>query len=415
MFKRCSSGHCDKVLELHSREMACPDCGDLLELVVEPLAYEPAALIKLWRDRRTSDDPRDLSGVWRFREVLPEYGSADAVVTMAEGNCPLVKGIQSVDWAGAKNVRFKHLGWNPTACFKDLGMTVGVTEAKHVGAKIVGCASTGNTSGSMAAYAARAGIKARVYLPAGAVSMAKLAQSLDYGAEVVQIEGNFDHALDDMLNGTDPELYFLNSINPYRIEGQKTVMYELMEQCGWNPPDYVVVPGGNLGNSSAFGKALMEMKRFGFVTKVPRLVVVQAAGANPLARAWREGADKVEPVTDPHTDATAIRIGAPKSWKKAMRGIKFSQGTVTDVPDVEIGEAKAVIGRDGIGCEPASAATLAGIRRLVNEGVLDKDADIIAILTGHVLKDTDYIVKHQKVKVEHAPANKHVAVDCCVH
>jgi threonine synthase len=414
MFKRCSSGNCDKVLDLHSREMACPDCGDLLELVVDWPSSSPAELKKLWRERRLSDDPRDLSGVWRFREVLPEY-PAHEVVTMAEGNCPLVRGHKSGDFAGVKNLRFKHLGWNPTACFKDLGMTVGVTEANHVGATVVGCASTGNTSGSMAAYAARAGIKARVFLPAGAVSMAKLAQSLDYGAEVVQIEGNFDNALDELLNGGDPELYFLNSINPYRIEGQKTVMYELMEQCGWNPPDYVVVPGGNLGNSSAFGKALMEMKQVGLIDKVPHLAVIQAAGANPLARAWREGADKVEPVTDPHTDATAIRIGAPKSWKKAIRGIKFSQGTVTDVSDAEIGEAKAVIGRDGVGCEPASAATLAGIRRLVNEGWLDRDADIVAILTGHVLKDTDYIVKRHNVKREESAAHKDYAIDCCVH
>ena len=414
MYKRCSSGNCDKSLELHSREMACPDCGDLLELVIEPLAQQPKDLKKMWRERRTSYDPRDLSGVWRFREVLPQY-AADEVVTMSEGNCPLVKGIQSADWAAVKNLRFKHLGWNPTACFKDLGMTTGVTEAKHVGVKIVGCASTGNTSGSMAAYAARAGIKARVYLPAGAISMAKLAQSLDYGAEVVQIEGNFDHALDQMLNGSDPELYFLNSINPYRIEGQKTVMYELMEQCGWNPPDYVVVPGGNLGNSSAFGKALMEMKSFGFIDKFPKLVVVQAAGANPFARAWKAGAAEVHPVTDPHTDATAIRIGAPKSWKKAMRGVKFSGGTVTDVPDVEIGDAKAVIGRDGIGCEPASAASLAGVRKLVDEGFIDKDADIVAILTGHVLKDTDYIVKRHNVKFDRAAAHKEFAIDCCVH
>lgn len=415
MFKRCSSGNCDAVLELHSREMACPQCGDLLELVVEPLDREPQELKKLWRERRFSDDPRDLSGVWRFREVLPEYGSAEAVVTMAEGNCPLVAGLKSAEWAGVKHLRFKHLGWNPTACFKDLGMTVGVTEAKHVGAKIVGCASTGNTSGSMAAYAARAGIKARVYLPAGAVSMAKLAQSLDYGAEVVQIEGNFDHALDDMLNSTDPELYFLNSINPYRIEGQKTVMYELMEQCGWNPPDVVVVPGGNLGNSSAFGKALMEMKHFGFIDKVPQLVVVQAEGANPFARAWKAGTSEVSPVVEPHTEATAIRIGAPKSWKKAMRGVKFSNGTVTDVPDSEIGQAKEVIGRDGIGCEPASAASLAGIRRLIAEGFLRQDADIIAVLTGHVLKDTDYIVRHHDVKIEHTAAHREFAIDCCVH
>jgi threonine synthase len=410
MFLRCSSGQCDTVLDLHGGALACPRCGDLLEIVCEPEPFEPQALKQSWRQRRCSDDPQDRSGVWRFREFLPHYPSADSVVSMEEGNTPLVRGIKSATWAGVSNLRFKHLGWNPTGCFKDLGMTVGVTEAKYVGARIVGCASTGNTAGSMAAYAARAGITARVYLPAGAVSLAKLSQSLDYGAEIVEIDGNFDHALDTLLKGAEPDLYFLNSINPFRVEGQKTVIFEIMEQCLWEPPDYIVLPGGNLGNSAAFGKALEELKAFGLIEKVPRMVVVQAEGANPFARAWKAGAATVEPMAKPETEATAIRIGAPRSWKKALRAIRFSAGTVLDVSDAEIAEAKSVIGRDGIGCEPASATTLAGIRKLVQQGWMDADATIVAVLTGHVLKDSDYIIRAWR-----ASRHENLAIDCCVH
>ena len=274
-------------------------------------------------------------------------------------------------------------------------MTAGMTEAKFIGAKAVACASTGNTAASLAAYAARAGLAARVYLPAGQASSNKLAQALDAGAEIVQIEGSFDDALSTLLNRSDPDLYFLNSINPFRVEGQKTAMFELMEQFGWHPPDYLVVPGGNLGNSSAFGKAFRELKENGFIERVPRIVIVQAEGANPLARMWNSGAKVLQAVEKPETVATAIRIGNPRSWKKALTGVALSGGLVMDVTDEEIGAAKAIIGRDGIGCEPASATTLAGIRKLIRSGQLDRDATIAAVLTGHVLKDTDYIIKAQ--------------------
>jgi threonine synthase len=384
---------CGTTYELHERMLACSRCGDLLEIVVQ-VDRSPAELKRIWRERRMSNAACDRSGVWRFREFLP--GNYEEVVTMAEGNTPLVRAHRSAAWAGLRNLQYKHLGWNPTACFKDLGMTVGVTEAKYVGAKIVACASTGNTSGSMAAYAAYAGIVARVYLPAGMVSMAKVAQSIDYGAELVEIEGNFDQALATMLAEKDSRIYFLNSINPFRIEGQKTVIFEMMEQLEWQPPDYIVCPGGNLGNSSAFGKALEELKAHGLIEKVPRLVVVQAAGANPLYRTWRDGLAELQPVTDPQTVATAIRIGNPKSWKKALRGLRFSNGMVLDVTDEEIGEAKEMIGRDGIGCEPASATTLAGLRKLAAQKAIAPDATVVAILTGHVLKDPDYILKRHR-------------------
>jgi threonine synthase len=392
MYLRCIDERCATKLELHQRALACPRCNGLLEVAAGPLMFSPQVLKDLWWNRRCSRDPRDRSGVWRFREFLPEYAPRE-IVTMGEGNVPLVAGIKSAGWAGLSDIRFKHLGWNPTACFKDLGMTVGVTEARFQGARTVACASTGNTAGSMAAYAARAGITARVYLPSGAVSPNKVAQALDYGAEIVEVEGSFDQALETVLHESGPEIYFLNSINPFRLEGQKTVMFELLEELGWNPPDYIVVPGGNLGNTSAFGKALYELKTAGLIDKVPRLVVVQAEGANPLVRTWRAGSDELQVVKEPRTAATAIRIGAPVSWKKALKALRFTNGLAIDVTDDEIAEAKSVIGRDGIGCEPASATTLAGARKLVRDGTISRDASVVAILTGHVLKDTDYITK----------------------
>jgi threonine synthase len=395
MHLRCCNEQCSATLDLHDRALACPRCGELLEVVVGPLKADADSLKKLWRERRASHAPWNASGVWRFREFLPDYGE-EGIVTLCEGNTPLILGKQTAQWAGVRNVSFKHLGWNPTGSFKDLGMTVGMTEARHLGAKAVACASTGNTSASLAAYAARAGVKAKVYLPVGKLSLNKLAQSLDFGAEVVQVEGSFDKALDTMLESGGGELYFLNSINPFRIEGQKTAMFELMEQLDWNVPDYVVVPGGNLGNSSAFGKAFDEMIEAGLIERRPKLVVVQAAGAAPFSHMWSSGASELEPVEHPETIATAIRIGNPRSWRKSLRGVKNTGGLVMDVTDEQLGDAKGMIGRDGIGCEPASATTLAGVRKLVAEGKLDREARIVCILTGHGLKDTNYIIQaHQ--------------------
>ena len=391
---QCSARRCGTTLDAHDRALACPRCGDLLEVAVEPGHLEPADLKSLWRERRSSWEPQDASGVWRFREVLPAYDSE--IVTLGEGNVPLVRARKAAQWAGVRHLQFKHLGWNPTGSFKDLGMTAGMTEARFLGARTVACASTGNTAAALAAYAARGGMAARVYLPAGQASANKLAQALDYGAEVVQIAGSFDDALNELLALADRDLYFLNSINPFRIEGQKTAMYELMEQFAWQPPDVLVVPGGNLGNSSAFGKAFMEMKRFGLIERVPRMVIVQAEGANPLARLWRSQGMELEAVPEPETVATAIRIGNPRSWRKALEAIEFTGGLVMDVTDEELGEAKEAIGRDGIGCEPASATTLAGIRKLIQSGELHPEATMAAVLTGHVLKDTDYIIKRQE-------------------
>jgi len=392
---RCSAPECGITLELHARALACPRCGDLLEVAIDAVESDPQDLKKLWIERRSSYDRLDASGVWRFREFLPRY-DAGQVVTMPEGNVPLIRAQRAAEWAGLRNLWFKHLGWNPTGSFKDLGMTAGMTEAKFAGAGMVACASTGNTAASLAAYAARAGLIARVYLPAGQASANKLAQAIDFGAEVIEIEGSFDDALEILLDSRDPDLYFLNSINPFRIEGQKTAMFELLEQFKWEIPDYVVVPGGNLGNSSAFGKAFKELKSFGLIDRLPRMVIVQAAGANPLARLWRSDSRQFEAVKYPETIATAIRIGNPRSWKKALRAIELTDGMAIDVTDEEIGEAKETIGRDGIGCEPASATTLAGLRKLVAAGIVDRDAVVAAVLTGHALKDTEYIIRSRK-------------------
>lgn len=389
---RCNAPACGTTLELHARELACPNCGDLLEVVIDTPQCPSSRLKQIWRERRASYAPLDQSGVWRFRELLPFAYDEPEVVTLCEGNVPLVRAHKSANWAGARDLSFKHLGWNPTGSFKDLGMTAAVTEAKFTGAIAVACASTGNTAASLAAYAARGGISARVYLPAGQASPNKLAQALDFGAEVVQIDGSFDDALETLLAEANSTVQFLNSINPFRIEGQKTAMIELLEQLQWRVPEFLVVPGGNLGNSSSFGKAFRELKEFGFIDRAPRIVIVQAAGANPLAHMWSASASELKPLRHPETVATAIRIGNPRSWRKALQAIHYTDGMVIDVTDEEIGEAKSIIGRDGIGCEPASATTLAGIRKLISHGKLHADAEIVAILTGHALKDTDYII-----------------------
>jgi threonine synthase len=374
------------------RGYLCPTCGNLLEAVTDPGPATPEQLKKLWRERRASNGKLDASGVWRFREFLPEVAEDD-VVTLFEGNVPLLPGQKTAEYAGMEHLWFKHLGWNPTGSFKDLGMTMAVTEARRQGASMVACASTGNTAASMAAYAARANLRARVYLPRGGASMPKLAQALDFGAEIQYVEGNFDDALRQLIGELDAGLYFLNSINPFRVEGQKTAIFNLLDQMDWNAPDFIVLPGGNLGNSAAFGKAIQELAEFGLLPRVPRMVVVQARGSNALVRTVRAGGQALEAVPDPQTMATAIRIGEPKSWKKAVKALRFTGGLVIDVDDDEIIAAKQMLGRDGIGSEPASATTLAGIRNLVADGTIGRDARVVAFLTGHALKDTDAILR----------------------
>jgi threonine synthase len=286
---------------------------------------------------------------------------------------------------------------NPTGSFKDTGMTVAASFARQAGYHWVACASTGNTSASMAAYAARGGLHSLVLIPDGKISWGKLSQSLDYGAITCQLKTDFDGCV-RVLNEVVERMpvYLLNSVNPYRVEGQKTAAFELLEQFNWQPPDHVIVPGGNLANSSAIGKALREMKQLGLISRLPKISVVQAEGANPLVRSMREnGGEKLIPV-HAETMATAIRIGNPASWKKALRVIRESEGTVEQVSEIEIALAKAEIGAEGVGCEPASAVTLAGLKKLVKEGFVKPNETVVLILTGHVLKDADFTLKFHR-------------------
>jgi threonine synthase len=398
-FLRCIS--CQTEFPTSSQIYTCSKCDGLLDVVYDVNEFRVENLTALWDQRRASSKAIDQSGVWRFRELLPEADESQ-IVTMIEGNAQIFDAPRSADYAGIDRLAFKHLGMNPTGSFKDLGMTTGITQARRMGAKSVACASTGNTSASMAAYAARAGIKAFVFIPSGQISLGKLSQALDYGAVLIQIEGDFDDAMRLVreVAGNSP-LYLLNSVNPFRLEGQKTIAFEMLQQRGWRAPDRLVVPGGNLGNSSAIAKGFHELLERGVIGKMPKLTIVQAEGANPLYRLWVKYMDsrtdtdlRIEPVERASTLATAIKIGSPVSWPKAVRALQWSGGEVEQVSEQEIADAKAVIGRDGIGCEPASAVTLAGIRKLVLAGAIKRDEDIVAILTGHVLKDPDYTVNY---------------------
>ena len=294
----------------------------------------------------------------------------------------------------------KHLGMNPTGSFKDGGMTVAVTHARALGAPIVACASTGNTSASMAAYAARAGLRSLVLVPAGKTSSSKLAQALDFGAIVCEVRTDFDgcvRLLSEVARRAGA--YVVNSVNPLRLEGQKTVAFEILEAFDWNAPDHVIVPGGNLANASALGKGFLEMREQGFAASVPKISIVQAAGANPLVRSLRASQGRELQPVQAETLATAIRIGNPASWKKAVRVLERTGGACLDVSDREIAAAKAEIGREGIGCEPASAAALAGARLLARQGFIHPGERTVIVLTGHALKDPEFVLKYHAGKL----------------
>ena len=372
----------------------CPKCGGLLEAKYD--AIDPAPLKQIFRQRRLDNTPLEQSGVWRYRELFPFLEDLAHVITLREGNTPLLPALKAAQYAGLKSVTFKHQGFNPTGSFKDNGMTAGAAQARRLGMKRVACVSTGNTSASMAAYASAGGLDPLIFIPHGNISYGKLAQALEYGAKTFQVEANFDQIL--ALVRTLAErlgIYLLNSINPFRIEGQKSIVIEMMDQRDWRVPDWIVLPGGNLGNVSAFGKGLREMHELGLIDKLPRLGVVQAEGSSPFYQYMRlRGANPFQPENHPETLATAIKIGDPVSWPKAHFEIETSKGSVEKVTEQEIADAKAIIGQCGIGCEPASAASLAGIRKFTAAGVIDRDADVVAILTGNVLKDPDYIYRY---------------------
>ena len=355
-----------------------------------------AALRHLWAERRDSTLPIDQSGVWRYRELLPILQNDEHAVTLREGNTPLYDLPRCGKLLGLDFLLAKHQGMNPTGSFKDTGMTAALSVAAERGYGWVACASTGNTSAAMAAYAARAGLRSIVFIPEGKIAWGKLSQSMDYGALTVQLKTDFDGCVKILAELVRRQpIYLLNSVNPYRLEGQKTPAIEICEQLDWQVPDHVIVPGGNLANGSALGKGFAELKHLGFIQRVPKISVIQAMGANPLFE-WFTNAEKMlRPVTA-DTRATAIRIGNPASWRKAARVIEATGGWCEQVSEQEIALAKAQIGAEGIGCEPASAVTLAGAKKLVAMGKIEPSERVVLILTGHTLKDPEYTIDFHK-------------------
>jgi threonine synthase len=381
-------------------DFRCSQCGDLFEVEYPgwmqrkgPDRPNPGALKWLWRERRCSAEALDHSGVWRFRELLPILENFGNAVTLREGNTPLYHLPRAAKALGIDQLYAKHQGMNPTGSFKDTGMTTALSVARERGFEWVACASTGNTSAAMAAYAARAGLRSLVVIPEGKIAWGKLAQAMDYGAVTCQVKADFDGCVRVLTTVVkEAHIYLLNSVNPYRLEGQKTPALEIAEYFDWNVPDHLIVPGGNLANSSALGKGFREMRELGLVARVPRISVIQAEGANPLVRslAANHGAS-LEPV-EAHTRATAIRIGNPASWRKAARVIEETGGWCLDVSEAEIAIAKAEIGAEGLGCEPASAVTLAGLKKLRAQGKVAGSDTVVLLLTGHTLKDADYTI-----------------------
>ncbi len=421
-FQRCIHPDCVATYGVDEVHVSCPKCGSLLDV-----AYDWERLAKpkwrhfeyRWMTKGDGDEGHlDFSGVWRFRELLPFYRKESEVVTIGEGRTNLQDAFRVAKQIGFKpgKLFLQYEGLNPTGSFKDNGMTAAFTHARMVGASRVACASTGNTSASLAMYADVSGMKGVVFIGSGKIAYGKLSQALDYGALTLQINGDFDACLNRVkqIATQVPELgiYLMNSVNPFRLEGQKAIMYRVLEARDWKVPDWIIVPGGNLGNCSAFGKAFMELKELGLVDRVPRLAVIQASGANPLytlyekrGLRWNGGrwdesklknlyAEYDAKGIKAHTIASAIEIGRPVNLAKALRALDFMNGVVREVDDETIQEHKALVGRYGFGCEPASAASVAGAHMLRKEGVIGADEEVVCILTGHQLKDPDATVHY---------------------
>ncbi len=388
---RCAS--CGATLDDRTARATCPNCGGLLAVEHVAPRSTGAALRALFDERLGAASYRGLaaerSGVWRFRELVLPAARPEEIVSHPEGNTPLVARDAVASFAGVNGLRLKHEGHNPSASFKDRGMTAALTQARRIGARAVACASTGNTSASLAAYAAQAEIPAFVLVPEGRVSTGKLAQTLAYGAHMIRLRGDFDDCLELAREASERlGVYLVNSLNPFRVEGQKTIVLELLQQLGWESPDWIALPAGNLGNTAAFGKALREAHALGLIDRVPRLLAVQAAGAAPFAAGFSDDFATRRRVRA-ETAATAIRIGDPASWDRAVEAIRFTQGHVVAVSDAEIFAAKRVVDSCGVGCEPASAASVAGVRTLVERGIIGREERVVSVLTGHLLKDPD--------------------------
>ncbi len=372
--------NCGKRLDLSEIMYFCPSCGDPLSIL-----YGREELVEGARKGFSG------RGVWRYSSFFP-FDEGVERVSIDEGGTPLHRSSYLAKELGLSFLGLKNEGLNPTASFKDRGMTVATTRARQIGVKIVACASTGNTAASCAAYAARAGMTCAVVVPEGQIASGKLAQSIAHGAKVIKVQGNFDDALSTLIKlcGYNKKVYLMNSVNPFRLEGQKTIGFEIWEQMGGEMPDWIAIPVGNAGNITALWKGLKELRNSGLVSRLPRLLGVQAEGASPLANAFASGKEEITPLESPRTVATAIKIGKPASWRRALRAARESNGMIIKVGDDEITEAqKDLARREGLFVEPASASSIAGLRRALNEGLVERGTKAVAILTGHGLKDPD--------------------------
>ena len=420
-FQQCISNSCRSTFGIEEIHVSCPKCGSLLDINYDWAALKPPTTLahfeKRWATKGTEIEGKlDFSGVWRFRELMPFFRTEADIVTIGEGRTVL----QTADLLGKHvgmnpgHLQLQYEGLNPSGSFKDNGMTAAFTHARIVGAHKVACASTGNTSASLAMFASMSQMQGVVFIGSGKISFGKLSQALDYGALTLQIKGDFDACLKRVRQiATDvPKvgIYLMNSVNPFRLEGQKSIMYRILEARGWNPPDWIIVPGGNLGNCSAFGKAFMELKQLGLIEKVPRLCVVNAHGANTLFELvnhhglkWNGGNYDQQVVNDyyakmehehrhAHTIASAIEIGRPVNLPKALRALDVMNGVVVQADDDDIREHRAAVARWGFGCEPASAASVAGLSQLLKNGTISPSDDVVCILTGHELKDPNETV-----------------------
>ncbi|MBX9788488.1 MAG: threonine synthase [Pirellulales bacterium] len=415
-FQRCISPVCGATYGVDEVLTACSQCGGLLDVAYDWDRTPPPASLREFEQKWTRRwDPLCLSGVWRFRELLP-FARPEQIVTIGEGQTLLQVADQVARFVGLDQGRLhlQYEGLNPSGSFKDNGMSAAFTHARGIGAKRAACASTGNTSASLALYCSVTQLaKAIVFIGSGKISFGKLSQALDYGALTVQIAGDFDDAMLRVQQvARELGIYLVNSVNPFRLEGQKTIMYRVLEALRWEVPDWIVVPGGNLGNSSAFGKAFAELRELGLIDRVPRLAVINAAGANTLFELferrglrWNKG-QFAEPVIDDYynqltaterraaTIASAIEINRPVNLTKCLRALDICDGVVREVSDQEILDAKAQVGAGGLGCEPASAASVAGAKLLRSQGVIAPDERVVCILTGHQLKDPDATVAY---------------------
>ncbi|MCB9951508.1 MAG: threonine synthase [Planctomycetaceae bacterium] len=405
----------------------CPETGDLLDICYDwnkvPVPSSLREFEARWGTRR---NPLDFSGVWRFRELLP-FAPEDQVVTIGEGQTILQQANDVAKYVGVDsgNLYLQYEGLNPSGSFKDNGMTAATTHARMVGAKVAACASTGNTSASLAIYASTTGLlRVVVFVGSGKIAYGKLSQALDYGALTLQIEGDFDDALKQVVDVCrEANIYLCNSVNPFRLEGQKSIMYRVLEGLNWEVPDWIVVPGGNLGNSSAFGKAFIELKELGLIDRIPRLAVINAAGANTLYQLYEQGVrwnggspdrDKIdtfyremdEQNRRANTLASAIEINRPVNLLKCLRALEACDGVVREVNDAEVLDGKAIVGAGGFGCEPASGASVAGARLLRQQGVIAPSDRVVCILTGHQLKDPSATVGYHSPESDAALREK---------